>query len=82
MLKKRLGINAIERDWLLSKIINIETYFKVPSSLIIPRSCEIIGDRVFQGWDNIKEVVIPESVKFIGTEAFRGCRDVKEKART
>ena len=70
MLKKRLGINAIERDWLLSKIINIETYFKIPSSLIISRSCEIIGDRVFQGCDGLKKVVIPESVKKIGNGAF------------
>lgn len=71
MLKKRLGIEAIERGW--SGHYGI-SYYKIPSTLIIPEGCERIGDYTFRCCWDIKRVVIPESVESIGEEAFYDCR--------
>lgn len=46
MLKKRLGAEAIEMGW-PDDDCNLEDYYKVPSSLIIPEGCEKVGRRVF-----------------------------------
>ena len=69
MLRKRLGLNAIEGN----ADVVICHYFKIPSTLIIPEGCEKIGDNVFWGCRNLKDVVIPESVKRIGNSAFCNC---------
>ena len=70
MLKKRLGLEVIERNWKGKYTYN---FFKIPSTLIIPEGCEKIGDNVFWGCRNLKDVVIPESVKRIGNSAFCNC---------
>ena len=78
MLKKKLGVETIERNWLLSKTTSIETYFKIPSTLIIPEGCVKIGDRVFQGCEELSKIEIPESVKKIGEGAFEWCKKLGE----
>ena len=72
MLKKRIGIEAIEKDWSLRK------YFKIPTSLIIPEGCGNVGTWTFYFCDNIEKVVIPKSVRWIGEGAFEWCRSLKE----
>jgi len=67
MLKKKLGIEAIEADWSLRK------YFKIPSTLIIPPGCEYVGTGSFGFCKRLKRVEIPESVEFIGDCAFDSC---------
>lgn len=42
MLKKKLGINAIEKDW-IDRVGSVKNYFKVPPTLIIPEGCKRIG---------------------------------------
>lgn len=78
MLKKRLGIEAIERDKSLLDGVNVGTYFKVPSTLIIPEGVKEIGDFAFEFCTNLKEVKIPESVEEIKKYAFCGCKELKE----
>ena len=72
MLKKKLGINAIERDWEIWRNVS---YFKIPSTLIIPEGCKRIGMYAFWGCDKLERVEIPKSVKDIGSWAFGGCRN-------
>ena len=67
MLKKRLGIEAIERDGCK------RTCFKISSTLIIPESVEKIGSSSFWNCCKLKKVVIPKSVVEIGEWAFTGC---------
>lgn len=76
MLKKKLGIEAIERDW--SWKYKIVSYFKISSTLTIPDSCERIGGSAFYECDRLKEVVISEGVKSIGCRAFINCRKLKK----
>ena len=71
MLRKKLGTEAIERDWHCSRLIN---YFKIQSPLVISEGCEKIGTWAFWCCDNLKEVVIPKSVKRIEDYAFCSCR--------
>ena len=72
MLKKKLGIEAIEKGWRNSGDVN--DYFKIPSTLIIPEGCEKIGDSIFRGGlKNLRKVVVPESVEEIGRNAFDWC---------
>lgn len=73
MLKKKLGLEAIERDWSLIKRTSIETYFKIPSSLIIPDGCMKIGDRAFCDCKELSKIEIPKSVEVIGISAFDWC---------
>ena len=47
MLKKRLGLEAIERDNSFTGGVSVKTYFKIPSTLIIPEGCEKIGAGAF-----------------------------------
>ena len=71
MLKKRLGIESIERDWPYS----LKLFFKIPSILIIPKECREIGRWTFIGCEKLKKVIIPESVEYIGYRPFRNCKN-------
>ena len=73
MLKKKLGLEAIERGGSLVKKTSVQAYFKVSSTLIIPEDCEIIGGCAFMYCEKLKKVVIPKSVKKIGYSAFYKC---------
>jgi len=72
MLKKRLGIEAIEIDWSLCR------YFKIPSTLIIPDSVEVIGRGVFEGCKKLEKVEIPKNIVEIGSWAFDGCERLEK----
>ena len=75
MLKKRLGIEAIEMvNWDYDFIYN---YYKIPSTLIIPEGCKKIGKYAFSGCLNLKKVIISGSVNRIGDSAFWGCEDAE-----
>ena len=67
MLKKRLGIEAIERDWFFDHTFD---YFKIPPTLIILEGCVRIGECAFDGCSKLKKVVIPKSVESIKWRAF------------
>ena len=77
MLKKRLGIEAIESvgNWREKYIFS---YFKIPSTLIIPGSVKVIENATFIYCNRLKKVVISEGVKEIGRFAFENCRNLKE----
>lgn len=75
MLKKRLGVEAIERDywsWFIT------ARFKISSTLVIPEGCKRVGCHSFSGCRELRNIVIPESVKFIETSAFCGCYKLEE----
>ena len=72
MLRKKLGIEAIER------VRFLENYFKIPSTLIIPKGVKGIRESTFYGCEKLKKVEIPESVKNIGGSAFQGCKNLRE----
>lgn len=74
MLKKKLGINAIERNYFHFNACS-EDFFKLPSTLIIPEGCKWIGYAAFYCCINLRKVVIPESVTDIGEDAFCGCKE-------
>ena len=42
-------------------------------SYTVPSSVTSIGDRAFEGCENLTSITIPDSVTSIGDEAFRGC---------
>lgn len=77
MLKKRLGLEAIERDWNLHYYLS-NHYFKIPSTLIISDSCEKIGKFAFYECNRLKEVVISGSVKKINVDAFYNCTSLRK----
>ena len=77
MLKKKLGIEGIERDW-KKKYDSIYNFYKIPSTLIIPEGCGKIGRGVFEGCDWLKKVVISEGVLWIRSFAFGSCSRLKE----
>ena len=81
MLKKKLGIECIELDW-NERFDFIYDYYKIPSTLIIPKGCVKVGRSAFEDWSGcrrrLKKVIIPESVKRIGTGAFADCKNLKE----
>lgn len=83
MLKKKLGIEAIEdRDWSVDFISN---YYKIPSTLVIPDGCKKIENYAFCDCWEIKKVEIPESVEIIGYAAFYNCRNatiIHKKSRS
>lgn len=72
MLKKKLGTEVIERDWEYDGVIN---YFKIPSTLVIPKSVWKIGKRAFDNCEKLREVKIPKSVWRIEAYAFYNCRN-------
>jgi len=69
MLKKRLGLEAIEEYSCL------DSYYKISSTLIIPEDCREIGSYAFYECERLREVSIPESVEGIGDWAFKDCED-------
>lgn len=81
MLKKKLGIEAIERNWYWEIsdpfIGNIIGFFKISSTLIIPEGCKGIGVNAFWSYDKLEKVVISKGVKWIGDCAFAGCRKLR-----
>lgn len=70
MLKKKLGIEGIERSWSFDYIY---LYFKIPSTFIIPEGCRMIGRYAFNGCWSLKKVIISESVERVERCAFLGC---------
>lgn len=77
MLKKKLGLSAIERNWEQSSP-RVRNIYKIPSSLVIPESCRKIGDWAFWKCKELREVEIPESVEEIGEDAFYDCYNLKK----
>ena len=77
MLKKRLGIEAIEKNWNFYGV-PMSKYYKTPSTLIIPKNCERVGDWAFYFCSRLKKVRIPESMKEIGIASFAGCINLGE----
>ena len=77
MLKKKLGIHAIERDW--GVIYRPYSYYKLPSTLTIPEGCKKVGGYAFWSCDKLGKVVIPGSVEKIGEFAFWGCDNAEIK---
>ena len=73
MLKKKLGIEAIERGWL--GIRCLKDYFRISSTLTIPEGCERVGYRAFWGYVGLEKVIILDSVTEIGDWAFCGCKN-------
>lgn len=80
MLKKRLGVEGIEKDWLNYRRYTDHAYnlYKIPSTLIIPESCGRIGYWAFRYCAKLKKVVIPKSVEGIGEDAFYSCVRLEE----
>jgi len=80
MLKKKLGIEGIERDhdWGSINVTALKLLYKIPSTLVIPDGCEKIGSWSFEMCPWLKKVTIPESVKIIGTGAFWDCERLKK----
>ena len=76
MLKKKLGLEAIERDFEAWRKY-MSAYFKVPSTLAIPDGCERIGKYAFL-CSRLEEVIIPKSVYVIRVGAFEDCDKLKE----
>ena len=77
MLKKKLGIEAIERNWNLHYHLS-NHYFKIPSILVIPEGCEKIGNFAFYECNRLKEVVISMNVKKINFGAFYNCISLRK----
>lgn len=74
MLRKKLGIEAIEADYELGEDLNfIENTYKIPSSLVIPEGCKKIGRNAFVQCVKLDEVIIPGSVESIGSGSFWNC---------
>lgn len=77
MLRKRLGIEAIERDW-THCIGNVGHYFKIPSTLIVPKSVKRIGGWAFWCCGELEEVVMSDGIEEIGDHAFNGCKKLEK----
>ena len=76
MLKKRLGIRALEMNLCWEK--NLTNHFKIPTSLTIPEDCKWIGSSAFWECRWLRKVVISGSVERISNNAFRCCQKLKE----
>lgn len=48
------------------------------SEIVIPSSCERIGDYAFVGCKNLKEISIPGTVSSIGRSAFDSCSNIEK----
>ena len=73
MLKKRLGIESIEREGLW-----VSSYFKISPTLVIPEGVKEVGLYTFSNCRNVEKVLIPESVKYIRFGAFMDCKKLRE----
>lgn len=72
MLKKKLGIEAFERNWSWRK--GLVDCFKISSStLIIPEGVKRIGVSAFENC-KLEKIMVPKSVERICGSAFDGCR--------
>lgn len=71
MLKKKLGVEGIEKDWLRRN--NVKNYFKISSTLTIPEGCVEIGDWAFSGCERLREVIMPPTLERIGGCSFYNC---------
>jgi len=76
MLKKRLGVEAVERKWDWNNKLLL--LFKIPSTLVIPESCERIGNCAFYYCQKLRKVIISEGVMWIRSRAFMGCCKLEE----
>ena len=47
------------------------------TTLVLPETLEIIGDRAFENCTRLRGVYIPDSVESIGESAFRNCIDME-----
>ena len=72
MLKKKLGVEGIEKDW-LNEGKEVDNFFKISPKLTIPEGCEKIGFGAFCDCWELKKIEIPEGVESIGEEAFCRC---------
>ena len=77
MLKKKLGTEAIERNWSVRHNCLID-YFKIPPTLIIPEGCKRIGESAFYYCQNLEEVEISEGVEVISEWAFHDCVNLRK----
>lgn len=75
MLKKKLGVEAIERVWENWK--HMSNYFKIPSTLSIPEGCKKINIWAFYCCERLRKVVIPKSVERIEDYAFYCCKNAE-----
>ena len=73
MLKKKLGLEVIEREGLW-----VNPYFKIPSTLVIPEGVKKIGLYTFSDCEKLEKVLIPKSVKYIMFGAFLDCKKLRE----
>lgn len=75
MLKKKLGVEAIELNWKrkMKYTDRISDFYKIPTTLIIPEGCEKVGAEAFYCCWRLKNVEIPESVERIEEAAFYYC---------
>lgn len=71
MLKKKLGVEAVEKVWLRRK--NVKDYFKIPSPLTIPEGCREIGNYAFCGCEWLEKVIMPSTLERIGACSFYKC---------
>ena len=73
------SLNELKPVHLSEQLIEIDedafenTTFK---SIIIPESCETIGNNAFKNCMNLVYVRIPSSIKNVAVDAFEGCPDV------
>ena len=72
MLKKRLGVEAIETVDFLRR------YYKIPPTLTIPEGCKKVGCFAFYCCTRLKKVSIPGSVVVIDINAFSHCKSIEK----
>ena len=80
MLKKKLGLEAIEINWQrkMKNTDQISDFYKIPSTLTIPEGCEKIGMRAFRDCKVLERLKIPGSVKKIEVWSFLRCYGLKK----
>lgn len=79
MLKKKLGIEGIERRL-------VRYYYKIPSTLVIPGDCKKIGKSAFYSCESADVLIMTSERKFrsLGRLALNDCLTVsyvKEETR-
>jgi len=77
MLKKKLGIESVERDWSVNAGYLID-YYKILSSLVIPKGCRWIGYCAFYYCQKLRKVEFPEGVEVISEWAFYNCKRLRK----
>lgn len=64
-----IGYKVYEGDILFSGCKSL-------TSVVLPTSITLIGERAFYGCSNLKSISIPNSVTYIGDSAFYGCQNL------